>query len=449
MKAKKAYKFLNKEFLLIIIFAIILRLIFLIRDQSFWWDEAVYLSMADAFSGNFYFFEYFRPPLLSFLLSVLQATSLWAAKLFSTMISIFTIVVAYYFSKKIWDKEKAILITFFFAINHFALLYSVKALAESLTIFLLTLIIFIFYLGFRNNSKALMALSGFLIGLALMTRHLSAYIVFPILLFAIIAEKIRFLKDPKYYLLAFSVLVAMSPWLIFNYLEFGNPFWPQVVNAEMGVSEPWFFYFLSLPLFLSIQAIMILFAIPSIKRDRLVLLNFMILAIGFFVLSIISHKEIRYLVAILPSIIVLEGIGLHNLISKYKISFESCTRAVYILLVLFSVYLFLFLPVQKEDTLYQCAEKINAMSNETMSTTMSPFFSYLLKRPFSQLPWSADEFSCQNLLGSGVNYTVYYSRGWYYPLEDDFMNKTRDCTVLLYNITNNQKCLIYKIVNQS
>jgi 4-amino-4-deoxy-L-arabinose transferase-like glycosyltransferase len=441
------YKFLNKEFLLIIIFAAILRLIFLIRDQSFWWDEAVYLAMADAFKGNFYFFEYFRPPLFPFLLTIFQATSLWLAKLFSLVVSVVNLIILYYLSRKVWDNEKALLISFLFAVNQFSLFYSAKALTESLASFLITLALFTFYFGFKEKGNTkFVILSGFLLGLAAMTKHMAAYLVFVFISFLII-KKTNFLKDKKIYLLAISVLIIMSPWLLFSYLEFGNPFWSQFSSIGMSTPEPVYFYLSTLPFFLGIQGFLIIFSVISIRKENFLLLNFVALIIGIIFLSMISHKELRFLDIILPSIVILEGIGLHNLLIRFKISFKTCLRILYIILALVLLYIFLSLPYQSESLLYECSDKIKALPNEPMSTTMSPYFSFMLKRPFNQLPWDKKEFSCENLQRNG-NYTIYYSMGWYQPLEEYFINNTKNCTELLYNITNttnDNKCLIYKI----
>lgn len=435
----------------IMILAAGIRGLYFAKQWSVWWDETVYLSMADAFAGNNYFFEYFRPPLLPFMLYIFgtfAGITIVAGKVFSLLVSMATVAVSYLLVRKILDREKALIVAFLFAINSYSIFYSTRILSESLTVLLNLLALGFLYLSYERNSLKYAALTGIFIALGAMTKHLSAYFVFAAVAYLYLTTGMGFLRDKKIYVIGLLTLLVMSPWLVFDWLQFGNPFWAQLQNIGMSPPEGILFYPLVLPIFVGIQGIFALFALnlKKMKTDKFLLLNWVTVITGLVVMSLVSHKEDRFLMVILPSIIILESIGLYNFVNILDKKIRK-NAMVFIAAVLsiFTFVLFIQMPNQYEDLMYKCNDVIKTLPNEAMSTTMSPYFSYFNKRFFDQLPWEANEFSCENLLSRGYNYTIYYSSGWYEPRESAFLDATSSCTELLYNITQNQKCLIFRI----
>ena len=453
-------------FVLIFLLGIALRFLYFSSQWSIWWDETVYMAMSEAYGGNSYFFEPFRPPLVPFTLFLWQSVfdySLISSRVFILLLSVLSIPLTYMLTKRIMDEDAALLTTSFLAFNAYSILYSARVLSETHTVLFNMLSVAAFYIGYRNNSKGWLSIAGVSMAFAMMSKHLMAYLPIAIFLFFLAKRRANTFKDRRFYIIVISGLIAMSPWLIDNYLTFGNPFWPQVANIGLSPPEGLSFYAKLLPQFLGLQGLLIPFAFIGLKKSKhseFLKLNILAIVVGLLVLHAVAHKEDRFLMIFTYSITILEAIGLMNLANMidqrrrkgvikrifHKSDYGKIITLVIALFFVINFYDFSKLPNQYEDLFYKCTDEINKLPKEKMSTTMSPYFSYFTKRFFEQLPWEENEFTCSNLTNSGVNYTVYYSSGWYEPREKAFLEQTAQCTKLIANITQNQKCLIFEVV---
>ncbi|MBI3412931.1 MAG: glycosyltransferase family 39 protein [Candidatus Aenigmarchaeota archaeon] len=452
-------------FILILFLGAALRFLYFSKQWSIWWDETVYMSMAEAYGGNNYFFEPFRPPLLPFTLFLWNSVfdySLLSSRVFILLLSILSLPLAYVLTKRAMDEDAALLTASLLALNAYSILYSARVLSETHTILFSTLSIASFYTGYRNNSKVWLVVGGVAMAFGMMSKHLAAYLPVSIFLYFLVKRRANTFKDRRFYIVLAAGLIAMSPWLIDNYLSFGNPFWPQLANIGLSPPEGLLFYATLLPQFLGLQGLLIPFAFVGLKKSRhseFLKLNILAIVVGLLILHAVAHKEDRFLMILTYPVTVLEAVGLMNLANMIdqkrrkgiiKKIFHKSDYGRIIIIVIAALFALSFstfssLPRQYEDLFYKCTDEINKLPKEKMSTTMSPYFSYFTKRFFEQLPWEEKDFSCNNLIGSGVNYTVYYSAGWYQPLEKTFIEQTAPCTKLIKNITENQKCLIFKV----
>ncbi|MFH0890079.1 MAG: glycosyltransferase family 39 protein [Candidatus Aenigmatarchaeota archaeon] len=449
----------------VIILGASLRIFYFSKQSSVWWDETVYMAMADAYAGNNYFFEAFRPPLLPFSLFLWESLfgfSFLSSRIFVLLVSISVIPVVYALTKKATDNKVAFATSALIATDIFSILYSSRVLTEDLAILFGAISVASFYIGYKNDSTRWLALSGVSIALAMMSKHFMAYLGIVVLAFLAIKRGTKVLYDRKLYIVALAGLTVMSPWLAVNYIQFGNPLWPQFSNIGLSPPTSLLFYASVLPLFLGVQGLLIPFAFIGIRKSKhyeFLKFNFVAIIIALTVLHIVAHKEDRFLGILSYSAIILEAVGLLKLSEIFgkifagkrlwKNDYPGKAAAVIIaVLFVISFVVVAAIPRQYEDMMYKCADEIKKLPNQTMSTTMSPYFSYFLKRNFIQLPWNSEDFSCKNMIDSGANYTIYYSSGWYQPLESAFLNQTKDCTTLLVNITQNQKCLIFRVEKQ-
>lgn len=452
----------------IMILATGIRGLYFAKQWSVWWDETVYLSMADAFAGNNYFFEYFRPPLLSFMLYIFgtfAGITIIAGKAFSLLLSIATVAVSYLLVRKILDKEKALIAAFLFAINYHSIFYSTRILTETPAIFFSLLSLGFFYLACEKNSDKYAMLSGIFIGLGMTAKHALAYFAPVVVLYLFLTTRFKFLRDRRTYIIGLLTLAVLSPWLVSNWLQFGNPLWAQILNYKVTEESTHFatyqlqdalFYPINFPEFVGIPGIFLLFAlgIKKIKKDRFLMLNWLTIIVGIIALSLLSHKEARFMIMFLPSVIILEAIGVHNFISLLNAKSRKNALAIILFaLAIFSFLTFIEKPGDSENLIYKCNEAISKLPNETMSTTMQPYFSFINKRYFDQLPWDYRNFTCDEISWKGYNYSIYYSAGWYHTIEANFINATAGCTEMIENITEvnafdramDQKCLIFRI----
>ncbi|MBI2085661.1 MAG: glycosyltransferase family 39 protein [Candidatus Aenigmarchaeota archaeon] len=452
-------------FVLVLVLGAALRYLYFSKQWSVWWDETVYMSMSEAYGGNNYYFEPFRPPLLPFSLFLWNSTfdySLQSSRMFILLISILSLPVAYILTKRVMDEDAALLTTSFLAFDIYSVLYSARVLSESHAVLFNIMSVAAFYIGYKKNSKSWLTVSGASMALAMMSKHLMSYLPLTIFIFFLLKRRANTFKDSRFYIILISSLVVMSPWLIDNYIEYGNPFWPQLANIGLSPPEDLLYYAKLLPQFLGFSGLLIPFAFIGLKKSKhseFLRLNILAIIVGLIVLHAVAHKEDRFLMVFTYSITILEAVGLMNLANMidsrrkkgiikkifHKSDYGRIITVVIAILFSVSFAFFVSLPRQYEDLFYKCTDEINKLPAEKMSATMSPYFSYFTKRFFEQLPWDAKDFSCSNLINSGVNYTVYYSAGWYQPLESAFINQTSSCTKLITNVTQNQKCLIFQV----
>ncbi|MBI4167722.1 MAG: glycosyltransferase family 39 protein, partial [Candidatus Aenigmarchaeota archaeon] len=271
-------------FALIFLLGIALRFLYFSNQWSVWWDETVYMAMSEAYGGNNYFFEPFRPPLVPFTLFLWQTVfdySLISSRIFILLLSILSIPLAYLLTKRIIDDDAALLTASFLAFNAYSILYSARVLSETHAIIFNILSIASFYTGYKNNSKGWLSVAGVAMAFAMMSKHLMAYLPVTVFLFFLSKRRLNTFKDKRFYIILISGLIAMSPWLINNYLEFGNPFWPQLVNIGLSPPEGLLFYLSVVPQFLGLQGLLIPFAFIGLKKSKYAeFLKFNILAIA-------------------------------------------------------------------------------------------------------------------------------------------------------------------------
>jgi 4-amino-4-deoxy-L-arabinose transferase-like glycosyltransferase len=428
---------------LILLISLISRIDLFLKDFSLWWDEAVYLAMADAFMGKFYYFESFRPLLFPWMLSLIGrvfGTGIEVGKMASLIFSLASPILIYLLARKVIEEEAAIYSALFLAINYYSIFYSTKALTESLAVLLISISILTFYLGVKQGKTRYFLISSLFVVLSSLTRHTSWYLVVALPLFLLLEDRKLAIRGGIIFFSSFWILI--SPLLLSNFLQFGNPFWPQIATAGMSTQEPPYFYLFNLPEFLGMAG-MLVFLSLFLSKDGFVRFNLFLTLSAILLLSLVMHKETRFLMIALPSIVLLEGVTLKSFVKK---------RKEVLILAFFIASLFIFsnsrlFEVRKEEVLLPRTAKFirESLPDETMLTTMTPHFSYYLKREFKQVPWSMDEVSCDWLRGVEENYVIYCSRGWYEPLEKAFLEKTKECISFIENITFYQRCLILKI----
>jgi hypothetical protein len=172
------------------------------------WDFMVYASGARWFTGNGIYLEFTRPPMASMIIASLGAD----------IISEYLFV----FAANMLVISGALLVARRFKVNPVMLV----ALAVLTPIYLstatsvgteaLSMGLFLFALYLFPSP-----LSGLFIGTMFMSRYTTVALI-PIFLFAVKPElKLNYLK--KLFIVGIVFLITLSPWLIFNYIEAGDP----------------------------------------------------------------------------------------------------------------------------------------------------------------------------------------------------------------------------------
>lgn len=151
---------------------------------------------------------------LSGIYRLFGVENLAAVRLVHVVIDLMTAIVVYRIAQKIFNEKTAIISFIIYLFNPFAAAFTGLALAETLTIFLFTFIIFVLTLpAFEKNSWTWL-FTGFLLGILLFVRHSFYYFIFGFLFFWGI-RRIKFLI-----ISLIGLLIASSYSLVMYYQTF-------------------------------------------------------------------------------------------------------------------------------------------------------------------------------------------------------------------------------------
>jgi 4-amino-4-deoxy-L-arabinose transferase-like glycosyltransferase len=232
IKKNKLKDFLkeNLPIILILIFGFAIRLYYLIltKNQATWWDESEYISV-----GLHWFFDIpyelnpQRPPLLSLLEGIMMkiGSSEIVLKFVIELIpSTLLILISYLIVKEMYNKKLALLVSFFIAVSWEILFNTVRLHADIPLLFFGYLSILFFWKGYIKKEKNYyILLIGVFIALAFLTKLTGVLFGLILLVFLLIIDKLKFLKN-KYLWFSFILMfLIILPYLIWQNNVFGNP----------------------------------------------------------------------------------------------------------------------------------------------------------------------------------------------------------------------------------
>lgn len=310
--------------------------IFPIRMGFHYWDEAVYLQHAEILSGlrpDFYNELDFRPPLFSLILGTLYLfrPSTTAAHIVVAVLSSLVIPVTYLTSKELFNYKTGLLSALIVTISPLGIEMSHHMLVDA---FLATLWISTFYVGlksFQNEGNIYyMALTGILAALSVLTKFTSLVILPMLFLLALLYRdekgRISRLKalftDRMYWFGAFVFLLAMMPYLLWNYMRFGDPLSAFKMAFQLsGSADSFWVYIRNLDqlLPLPIMAFAVL-SIRDLSDKRSLSLILPILMLYLPLQFVISNREIRYLLPVAPFLAIMSARGIEKLTDRLEIN---------------------------------------------------------------------------------------------------------------------------------
>src|SRR3989344_9009384 len=186
-------------------------------DRGLFWDENAYLGNARDLIGASNYTEDFRFPLINFLIAGLWAftgESIFSAKLLIMVFSVLSVFVFYLIAKRYFEKLKSIFIASVFGFSYLILYWSFRVYTDIPGMFFV-LLSFYFLLNFdQDKKKASLVASGVSSALAFLMRFPFALFPVSVILYFIYKKKILFLL-----LFILSLLIALLPWLGYNYIK--------------------------------------------------------------------------------------------------------------------------------------------------------------------------------------------------------------------------------------
>jgi 4-amino-4-deoxy-L-arabinose transferase-like glycosyltransferase len=220
----------RQRLLLLLVVAFGLRLYAVLAAKGIANDGACYGFMArDFLEGDFSkgLSTPFHPfyPLLISLISFDSTHVEMAGRLISFLFGTLTLIPLYYFVKETWGEKEAMWMGLFYSFHPYLVTYSGMMLSEATYWGVLTLSVFLFWMGLVKGRVFLSIVSGFFLGFAYLTRPEGIGYLFVFVVWAVIYGGIRktWLKKVGIIIgLLCSVLVLSGPYMLFIHNETGR-----------------------------------------------------------------------------------------------------------------------------------------------------------------------------------------------------------------------------------
>ncbi|MBU1203789.1 MAG: glycosyltransferase family 39 protein [Nanoarchaeota archaeon] len=230
----------NLGLVLIVLFAVLLRLYLNDLGQPLWWDEAEYMLQAKhlAFGTPNSGWNIVRPVLFPMICSFFYRIGFGESffRFFIIGFSSLGIVVTYLIGKRLFNAKTGIIAGFLVSVFYLDLFMSGRLLIDMPSLSLGMLGVFLFWNGYieRMGSKWLIW-SGIVLGVGIMFRYTIGLFVILILAYLIVTEKLGFLKNKRLWITALAGFVVMLPYFIWSTLKYGNPvhrMWVSLPGVE-------------------------------------------------------------------------------------------------------------------------------------------------------------------------------------------------------------------------
>lgn len=396
-------------YILLVITNIIFQLYIYFRAKS--WDFIVYILNAKYFSGDYIFYETFRPPLISFFMALISIFFNWnlVPYMYITFCVILFSISSYFLAKELKFNP---LIFYGISLTPFLLLEGLFNGTELLTFSLLQF--FVFFI--LKNSY----ISGLFFGLMFLSRYTS--ILFFPLVFFITGIKNKFLT-------LFLSFIAILFWLIYNKIEFGSFLYSIAdqyvqnissrVYFDMGTNlvQLFFVFAFLLPVFIIgfVERIKSIIKNRSHNLEKRDLVFILILIISFYIYFMTPLKVQRYLFYLNISLFYFSYYG----IKKVGIIFNNRFSDILIVFLILLSYIttFSMIPSYKGENINISLEQVG---NCFIYTNNWPVLNY---NNYLSGPLPEKEYFEYKIKNEDIIAVILENKGDYYYLSDsEFLN---------------------------
>jgi len=315
---------IDRKFMIIFLLAILSRIV-LFSDVNFGWDESVYIMNAKYEIGDQIYYEVIRPPQMQTLLGVSMiffGVSDLVTRLFPIFISVFSIVLIWVFCKRFFSENIAVFASLFMIVNPAHIVWSPVVHTEILSS-VFVLLSLLFYFEWREEGKdKFLYLAIFFSSIAGITRFTANILFIFYVIHILFCEKGRIVK--RKYLLSLLIFIFINLiWISWNFVFTGDPFYSYrwtLVWASGEISDPLFYLTSSLQIF-SFEFLFLMFGFFILSKNwknekylPLLILSFIFILFH----QIFIHKEIRFLLPIIPVLIVICSIAMDDIIKRAR-----------------------------------------------------------------------------------------------------------------------------------
>ena len=308
------------------------------NNADLWWDSSVYLGMGKYIysSGESGLYEASRPLVWPLILGFFWKSGLNAIFFGSATVlisGIGTIICTYFIAYELFNKRTALLASFLLAFSPTFFFFNSIMFSEIPSAFFVML-------GLYSFIKQRYNFAGLVFGIAFMTRVFQIFLIAAVYMFFIymVYNKRAKLKQFLWSITFFSIPII--PFLILNFILFKNPFYPFILQGWMTKFTGWIFHESLLFYFINLlkENVLVLFSILGLflilKKEKGVrLIAPIVFLLAFLPYNFLPHKEMRFLIFILPLLYMLTSYG----IIKSSEYFERYKKTAFYLLLLIGI----------------------------------------------------------------------------------------------------------------
>jgi len=321
--------------IIIVSLFIFANLLFLNFYSDVWWDSAVYLGMGKYIysQGNSGLWESSRPLIFPTILGIgwkLDFDYVYFGRTVSLIFSILVLISVYSIGIKLFSKKIALLAVFFTAFSYTFFFFSSNILTGIPSTFFVLLA---FYFFLQNR----FFLMGLFSGAAVMTRFFQVFVLIGVILVFLIYFYNRKHFTKKLFYAAAGALLLVLPYFILNYYLYDDILLPFKIQNHLINTTGWIlyegfgFYFIGLlkeNFFIVSLLSLPLFFRKNYKFYALTLIPF----IYIIIFSFVSHKEMRFMLPILPFLYLLTSYCLFKIYNRIK--YKKLALALFIVLII-------------------------------------------------------------------------------------------------------------------
>lgn len=337
----------NKWRLVLLVFLLfyLALLMFELDYSTVRWDETPHLHGGFLFSqGQFQEYvetEAFYPPAFDLVTGVfynILGPSVFSARLVAVIFGVLTVWVVYETANQVYGPKVGLVASLLIAIMPGFIWLSRLALLESMLLFFFSISLFLFLSWLRTNSIKILFLAGVSLGFGFLVKYQALVGGIVMLVVLLVLGKQRIVnKFGKMMFVLIIVIVIALPWFLFSYEQYAAETletWIhslQVGNEDRLVYStrfPWpIFYFIEMvwpysyvhPISLFVYIFALLGLGFLLKRrsdeDKFFVIAFLVI---YFVFTLISSKDWRYISLIFPILSISGSVFILNIYDKLK-----------------------------------------------------------------------------------------------------------------------------------
>ncbi|MFQ6073190.1 MAG: ArnT family glycosyltransferase, partial [Methanosarcinales archaeon] len=333
--------------LLILMVSFYLYMKFRFFERAFTWDEANYAGTARTLYRNFFDYsmngepQLYLPPVYPYLLAIFYkifGLNEASIRLVNPILGVLTLIILFSFARRLFDINVALISTILLSAYYLHWIYSDRLMTDVLFELLVLGLFYTFYIGFEDEKPIFLYISGVLLGISYLTRYSTPILLLILFLYVILSRKsLDWIKKKEIWLALLCFIMIIAPYEMWKAQLTGKPFgfFQSFLGGWAGgyAIFPWYMfgkwlffesdYFNRSLLIFGILAVLGIFITgmrffdKNTKEDLLLLIWFFL---PFIVASLHPHKESRYLLFIVPALVIMTSnaiLLLGNLIARH------------------------------------------------------------------------------------------------------------------------------------